>query len=76
MLKRILKSIAWRTLTSDIYYREKQYHAIQGRTPNFALVKAWKKESYAAFMKDPNWTDRIAFKGAIIIGVLLLLNNY
>jgi len=73
MFKRILKSLAWGLLTKDVYYRGKMYHANNGRAPDYALVKAWKKESYTAFMDDPHWRQRIAVKDTIVLVVAILM---
>lgn len=73
MLKRILKSLAWGILTKDVYYRGKYYHVHEGVAPPLVLVKAWKRDSYHAFMDDPCWWNRIAFKEIAIVIVLLAI---
>jgi len=66
LLKKILKSLAWGILTKDVYYRGKYYHAHNGHAPPLVLVKAWKRDSYSAFMDDPTWWNRIVFKELVI----------
>jgi hypothetical protein len=73
VLKRILKSIAWGIGTKDIYYKGKTYHATHGTAPPLALVKEWKRTSYNAFMADPQWRDRIAYKESTIVFVLMIV---
>lgn len=74
MLKKIIKSLAWGILTKDVYYRGKYYHAHNGVAPPLVMVKAWKRDSYHAFMDDPNWVNRIVFKEiAITFGLLAVL---
>ncbi len=73
MIKRILKRLAWAFLTTDIYYKGKEYHADNGRAADYALVKAWKSESLNAFMADPNWRSRIARKELAVMAILILL---
>lgn len=73
MLKKILKSLAWGLLAKDVHYRGKIYHANQGMAPPLTLVRAWKRDSYTAFMDDPNWTRRIATKDTVVlIGAILI----
>jgi hypothetical protein len=73
VLKRILKSLAWGLLAKDVYYRGKYYHAHNGHAPPLVLVKAWKRDSYHAFMDDPTWWNRIVFKEAVITLTLLII---
>jgi hypothetical protein len=48
------------------------------------MVRAWKRDSYSAFMDDPDWWHRIAFKEtviaivlfAILIGLFVFTLNY
>ena len=71
MLRRILKSLAWGLLTKDVYFRAKYYHANEGVAAPLVLVKAWKRDSYHAFMDDPRWWNRIAIKDVVIVLCLL-----
>jgi hypothetical protein len=73
VLKRILKSLAWGILTKDIYYKSKTYHATHGSAAPLALVKEWKRTSYNAFMADPQWRDRIAYRESTIVFILAIV---
>jgi hypothetical protein len=73
VLKRILKSLAWGILTKDIYYKSKTYHATHGSAAPLSLVKEWKRTSYRAFMADPQWRDRIAYRETTIVCVLIIV---
>jgi len=73
IIKVIIKSIAWGILTKDVYYRGKYYHAAEGVAPPLVLVRAWKRDSYRAFMDDPRWWNRIAFKEIVITVCLLAI---
>ena len=73
MLKRVFKGLVWWLLVKDVWYRCKMYHANQGRAPDYALVKAWRKEDYDAFMKNPHWWDRVAFKEVALMAIVILI---
>jgi len=73
IIKVIIKSIAWGILTKDVYYRAKFYHAHNGSAAPLVLVKAWKRDSYSAFMDDPQWWQRIAFKETVLVVCLLAI---
>jgi len=84
LIKRILKSLAWGLGTKDIYYRGKYYHQHNGHAAPLVPVKAWHRDSYHAFMDDPRWWQRVAFKDgaliivllAVIVGILVLPLHY
>lgn len=73
IVKGLLKSLAWGILTKDVYYRGKYYHAAEGVAAPLVMVRAWKRDSYRAFMDDPRWWNRIAFKETVLMFCLLAI---